>query len=441
MKAKRLPIFFGIVMMCVTMLSFRVVRPTEPLFFGLWSDTESLTDLQKTSLERIIKQTIEVQGELSLKEEKAGLKMPASLKEVKSRLYETLRKQKVRYGLFGWLEAEGKSSRLRIFILDSDTETEADGAADYRTRSDIFTAVMPAVENLIDRWQTTDNSEVAASDYVPREWVRIGGGFFKMGENYHKQDNQPQHEVYIDDFWMDPYEVTVREFREFVEETGYYMGKGAFIHNAQMRMVFEKELDFGNPGYQIADRQPVSCVSWIDALHYCNWKSTARGLTPCYEITDAGVRWIREADGYRLPTEAEWEYAASGGELMRKNVFSGSDYIGTVAVYSANSGGKPATVGSLKPNELGLYDMSGNVFEWCWDIYGETFYGESSSNQNNPTGPKEGAFRVYRGGSWLSPPMICLVFNRLSNNPQLRSNLVGFRLVRSGPAAGFDVSR
>ena len=152
------------------------------------------------------------------------------------------------------------------------------------------------------------------------------------------------------------------------------------------------------------------------------------------------MRWIRDADGYRLPTEAEWEYAASGGQLERKEVFSGSDYIGSVAVHSANSSGSPATVGSLKPNRLGLYDMSGNVFEWCWDIYGETFYSDSLLSQN-PTGPAKGNFRVYRGGSWLSPPMICLVFNRLSNNPQLRSNLVGFRLARTGPAAGFDVSR
>ena len=84
--------------------------------------------------------------------------------------------------------------------------------------------------------------------------------------------------------------------------------------------------------------------------------------------------------------------------------------------------------------------MSGNVFEWCWDIYGENYYGESSW-ASDPAGPAEGAYRVYRGGSWFSPPMICLTFNRLSNNPQLRSNLVGFRLARSGPDYGFDVSR
>lgn len=440
MKAKRLPVFFGIVIFCVTMLSFQVDKPTEPLFFGLWSDTESLTDLQKTSLEKIIKQTIEVQSGLSLKNEKASLKMPASLKDVKSNLYDTLRNQKIRYGFFGWMETGEKTSRLRIFILDSETETEADGVADYRSRTDIFTAVMPAVEKLVEKWTFSDDAPPARSEYTPRMWVKIGGGFFKMGENYHKPDNQPQHEVYLDDFWMDPYEVTVHEFREFIEETGYYMGKGAFVYNDQMRMVFDKELNFENPGYQIADRQPVSCVSWIDALHYCNWKSTKRGLTPCYEITESGVRWIREADGYRLPTEAEWEYAASGGQLVRKNVFSGSDYIGEVAIHSANSGGTPATVGSLKPNELGLYDMSGNVFEWCWDVYSETYYSDSLLTQN-PTGPDKGRFRVYRGGSWLSPPMICLVFNRLSNNPQLRSNLVGFRLARTGPAAGFDVSR
>ena len=158
MKAKRLPFFFGTVILCCTMLSFQVVKPTAPLFFGLWSDTESLTDLQKTSLEKIIKQTIEVQSGLSLKNEKADVRMPASLKDVKKSLYETVKKEKVRYGLFGWLETGEKTSRLRIFILDSDTEREADGFSDYRSRTDIFTAVMPAVENLIAGWQTTDST-------------------------------------------------------------------------------------------------------------------------------------------------------------------------------------------------------------------------------------------------------------------------------------------
>lgn len=435
MKKKSFLAFF-----CMTLLSFQIVKPAEIAFFGLHSESESLTDLQKSSLEKIIRQTIELEGKVSLKDEKLTRSMMADLQDVKNQIYETLRKKEIRYGIFGWLEAGEKRSRLRLLILDSKTKQEADGVADYRSRNDIFTAVLPAVENFIAKWTTSNEAVAEKTEYVPRMWIYITGGFFKMGENYHNADNQPQHEVYVEDFWMDPYEVTVKEFRDFVEETGYYMGKGAFIHNEQRQMIFDKELNFENPGYEIDDFLPITCVSWIDALHYCNWKSAKRGLSPCYEIDEKGVRWNRKADGYRLPTEAEWEYAASGAVLERSHIFSGSDNIASVAVYAANSGGAPATVGSLKPNSLGLYNMSGNVFEWCWDIYGENFYGESLMGRN-PTGPESGAFRVYRGGSWLSPPVVCLVFNRLSNNPQLRSNLVGFRLARSGAAPGFDVSR
>lgn len=428
------------VFFCLLLLSFELVRPSEMVWFGVYSDTESLTDLQRSALEKTILQNIEDRGEVTLLHSTESVEMPADLIDVKRKFYEFLRNRESRYGVFAWPETDGKKSVLRIFILDAEKESEAEGRGDYRSRYDIFAAVLPAVEDLVSKWKTPAEEPKETVEYVERNWIKITGGFFKMGEDYHKADNRPQHEVQISDFWMDPYEVTVVEFREFVEDTGYYIAQGAFIHNEQMQMGFERALNFENPGYAVSDRQPVSCVSWIDALHYCNWKSLQRGLTPCYEFDGKGVRWNRSADGYRLPTEAEWEYAASGGKPQRSRIFAGSDNIASVAVHAANSNGAPAVVGSLAPNELGLYDMSGNVFEWCWDIYGENYYGESSWALD-PAGPAEGAYRVYRGGSWFSPPMICLTFNRLSNNPQLRSNLVGFRLARSGPDYGFDVSR
>lgn len=421
------------------LISFQINRPSEIAFFDVYSDSESLTDLQRSSISKILKLTVEQQCEMTLLPKSLKIEMPLPERDVREKIVEYLNENKIRYGVFGWLEAGERSSRLKVYLVDSQEGDFIVGSAAYPTRYAVYEAIIPAVEDLENQIGTNEEPTQSAA-YIPRQWLKIKDGFFKMGEDYHRADNQPQHEVYVDSFWADPYEVTVAEFRQFVEETGYYISGGAFIHDQHKRMVFDKELNFENPGYEVHERMPVSCVSWIDALHYCNWKSQKRGLTPVYEINENGVLWNREANGYRLPTEAEWEYAASGGELHRRWIFSGSDNISTVAIHAANSGGSPAIVGTLKPNQLGLYDMSGNVFEWCWDIYDETYYSQSLMGEN-PLGPKEGSYRVYRGGSWLSPPMICLVFNRLSNNPQLRSNLVGFRLVRSGSDVGFDVTR
>ena len=128
---------------------------------------------------------------------------------------------------------------------------------------------------------------------------------------------------------------------------------------------------------------------------------------------------------FRLPTEAEWEYAARGGNGSQGYKYSGSNTISDVAWYNGNSGSETHNVKTKSPNELGIYDMSGNVFEWCEDWYG----GYSSGSQTNPTGPSSGFFRVLRGGSWYSNTKACRVSNRSNDSPGSRYSRYGFRVV------------
>ena len=196
---------------------------------------------------------------------------------------------------------------------------------------------------------------------------------------------------------------------------------------------------------EIQDNRPVECVSWYDCLVYCNKRSIAEGLTPCYSIngktnpsdwgtvpTSSNATWNAatcnfSANGYRLPTEAEWEYLARGGNTSNsgQTTYSGSNTIGDVAWYADNSGSKTHEVKKKQANAKGLYDMTGNVWEWCWDWYGTITTDTASS------GASSGSNRVVRGGSWYNSADHCTVRYRCSNIPYDRDYYVGFRLVRS----------
>ena len=183
-----------------------------------------------------------------------------------------------------------------------------------------------------------------------------------------------------------------------------------------------------NPSECRGKNRPVESVSWYEAVEYCNRRSIAEGYTPCY--TDS-YELDLTADGYRLPTEAEWEYAARGGSTSGGYRFSGSDTVERVAWYGENSGGKPHEVMTKAPNELGLYDMSGNVLEWCWDWYGRYPSGKESVD---PAGPAFGEGRILRGGNFSSAESFyCTSTTRTCDYPAVHNPNVGFRVVRSGP--------
>ncbi|GAB3764715.1 formylglycine-generating enzyme family protein [Microlunatus parietis] len=165
---------------------------------------------------------------------------------------------------------------------------------------------------------------------------------------------------------------------------------------------------------------PATELSWLDALDVCNRLSEAAGLRPCYVIAEdrdgLDATWDRDADGYRLPTEAEWEYACRAGD-------TGARYgdLDEIAWHAGNSGGTPHPVGTKEPNAWGLSDLIGNVWEWCWDLFAPDLYGP---------------YRVFRGGGWNDQPQACRASCRRKSHPTFRMDDLGFRLARSRPADG-----
>ena len=256
-------------------------------------------------------------------------------------------------------------------------------------------------------------------------------------------------EVTLSSFWISPYEVTQEEFVSVM--TGNQNGIEANPSD------FQGEEEPPAEG-EVQERRPVEQVSWYDAIVYCNLLSIKEGLTPCYTIkgsTDPAawgtsptsydakdyddwksVTCNFDADGYRLPTEAEWEYAARGGKAgitdgSWDNTYSGSTTPDDVAWYRDNSDSKTHEVGKKQSNSLGLYDMSGNVWELCWDWYGSS--NGYPSGTEDPAGPDTGSLRVLRGGAWNDLPSGCTVSSRESFYPYHRGGLLnnGFRVVRS----------
>ncbi len=213
----------------------------------------------------------------------------------------------------------------------------------------------------------------------PPGMVFVAGGTFQMGSSRGDSDEKPIHTVTVSSFYMDKTEVTQAEYRKV-------MGK--------------------NPSnFSGCDDCPVENVSWNDANAYA------------------------QKVGKRLPTEAEWEYAARGGNKSKGYTYSGGNNLDAVGWYNDNSGSKTHPVAQKQPNELGLYDMSGNVWEWCSDWYDKGYY--SRSPQNDPQGPNSGIYRVLRSGGWGNGGSSCRVANRSRLRPVSWSNACGFRLVLS----------
>ncbi|MDR1787871.1 MAG: formylglycine-generating enzyme family protein [Treponema sp.] len=283
---------------------------------------------------------------------------------------------------------------------------------------------------------------------TPSRMVYITGGAFWMGsldtEEGRGKDEGPRHAVTVSDFLMARYEVTVKDFRAFVEATGYVTDAeraGAGYAFAGGKWGVQETASWKSPLFVQDDNEPVVLVSWIDAAQYCNWLSRQEGYRPVYTIRGAKVEQNFAASGYRLPTEAEWEYACRAGTYSR--FFTGR----TITTNDANFNGtmrgpgdgsswragvyrkKPVPVGSFPPNAFGLFDMHGNVAEWCGDWYAS--YG--AELVHDPHGPSSGRRKVIRGGGWDLSARFVRSAARTLNTVSFRSSYLGFRLARSLP--------
>jgi formylglycine-generating enzyme required for sulfatase activity len=233
-------------------------------------------------------------------------------------------------------------------------------------------------------------SNIIQSQEVPPNMVLIPAGEFTMGKNSPNQtDWQPEHKVSVDAFYMDQYEVTNKQYYEFCKETRNPLPE--FWGLSQ----FKCSLDYPD--------HPVVGISFIDADRYARWA------------------------GKRLPTEAEWEYASRGG-LPNSN-FPWGDNIDSTLVNYGKRYKTTLKVGSFKPNGYGLFDITGNVWEWTSDYYGADYY--SNSPLQNPKGPTSGRFKVIRGGSWHSGAMCVQTYYRNGLSPSWIDFAVGFRCVKS----------
>jgi formylglycine-generating enzyme required for sulfatase activity len=282
--------------------------------------------------------------------------------------------------------------------------------------SGIVTAVFPATIYSITSQKGID-------------MVWVPGGSFQMGGTY--DDEKPVHTVTLSNFYMSKYEITQAQYQAIMGKNPSY---------------FDGRAGRGPASGEVQENRPVEFVSLYDAMIFCNKLSRAEGLIPAYSVNGSDLQDIYEApaasdsawnnavilsnsNGYRLPTEAQWEYAARGGKGTPWNyTYSGSNTVGDVAWYTSNSGGITHEVGKKAPNCLGLYDMSGNVWEWCWDWYGRSY---SSEAQTDPAGPASGYERVIRGGAINSDAGGMHSVARFYRSPNDRwERYLGFRVVR-----------
>lgn len=255
----------------------------------------------------------------------------------------------------------------------------------------------------------------AAAPVRADDMVLIKGGSFMMGSpesEFRREKDETRHRVAVSDFQLARHEVTQKQYQELIGH---------------------------NPSNFSGDDLPVENVTWYEAVAYCNALSRKEGLAPAYGVSGSAealtVTWNRQADGYRLPTEAEWEYAARSGTTgpfyTGDNVTTDqANYYGNYPYNNHPRGqyrSRTVPVGSLAPTPWGLHEMHGNVWEWCWDWYGEYPAGD----QTDPVGPESGTYKVNRGGGWNDFGRHLRSAYRAAHPPANHTFNLGFRLARN----------
>jgi len=318
------------------------------------------------------------------------------------------------------------------------------------------------------QWLSGESSDPC----IPDDMVYIPNGWFAMGDHFApggSYDALPLHGVLIDAFYMGKYEVTNQQYCDYLNSAypeqikvvsgivyGASDGSNSYLycdtHSSNAYSQIDYSASAGVFSVRTKDSRdmaddPMVQVSWCGAVAYCNWRSSQEGKESCYNLSTWECDFSKS--GYHLPTEAEWEYAARGGEQNPYYRFPWGDTIShSQANYYAepvsypydvnptedyhpdwNDGIHPYTsvVGSFSANGYGLYDMAGNVFEWCNDWYGSDYY--DTSDYHNPKGPTSGTARIYRGGSWYYYADECRVAFRDGSSPVNRWRSHGFRVV------------
>ena len=318
------------------------------------------------------------------------------------------------------------------------------------------------------QWLTTDPC-------VPDDMSYIPDGEFEMGDHHGDGylDELPLHAVLLDSFFMSKFEITNQQYCDYLNSAYpdqlkvvggivYASSDSGHIYPycATHSYDTDSQIDFSDPDFNVRTKggrdmsdNPMVEVSWYGAVAYCNWRSHQEGREICYNLSMWNCDFSKH--GYRLATEAEWEYAARGGQNSpyyrfpwgdtishsQANYYSywweGSPYypydVNPTSGYHPdwNDGIYPYTspVGSFSANGYGLYDMAGNVWEWCNDWYGSNYYSTTPYPHVNPEGPASGTGRVLRGGGWFILAISCRVAYRLNFNPGARGYIVGFRIV------------